>query len=349
MLCLYVTIHHISLQSMASKTVSRIPIIDLSPFTSFASLSSRKLAAKDLASTLHLNGSVGITGHGFPASMLQEIFDIAKKLFDLPYEDKMRAPHPSGPTPHRGYSGPGKEMTGRKTALETNDVSKTEEILRAADYKESYEIGSSENKTQYNILLPEDVFPGFREKTTRLFWELNKTAKAVLDALIMSLGLREEEAAHIRSLHTGHDDQLRLLHYPPIPVGALKGKDTSRLGAHTDWSLFTLLFQDVVGRLEFLDREIGDYVPATPQEGVVYMNVGDMFQRLSNGIYPSAMHRVVIAGNDGEQTTPARYSIPYFVSPIGEGIIEPQKSLIERNGKQVYESVTFNTYSEAMF
>jgi isopenicillin N synthase-like dioxygenase len=47
-------------------------------------------------------------------------------------------------------------------------------------------------------------------------------------------------------------------------------------------SSFTFLFQDGPG-LEFGDRKTGDFMPATPIEGVMYMNIGDMFQRISNG------------------------------------------------------------------
>ena len=39
---------------------------------------------------------------------------------------------------------------------------------------------------------------------------------AVLDALILSSELTEDEAKSVRALHSGHYDQLRLLQYPPI-------------------------------------------------------------------------------------------------------------------------------------
>ena len=47
----------------------------------------------------------------------------------------------------------------------------------------------------------------------------------------MSVGFSEEEADYVRKLHTGHTNQLRLLHYPQ-EVG--QHEDKSRLGAHTD-------------------------------------------------------------------------------------------------------------------
>ena len=51
-------------------------------------------------------------------------------------------------------------------------------------------------------------------------------------------------------------------------------------------SSFTLLFQDSVGGLEFEDRESGAFMPAVPSEGLLYMNIGDVFSRISNGKRP---------------------------------------------------------------
>lgn len=105
--------------------------------------------------------------------------------------------------------------------------------------QESYEIGSEENKIQYNIWLPEDVLPGFRSFMMEFYWTVNKAASAILEAIIMSLNLTEEEAESVRKLHTGHDNQLRLLHYPPISPEMLKNEDVGRLGAHTDFRYTT--------------------------------------------------------------------------------------------------------------
>jgi isopenicillin N synthase-like dioxygenase len=105
---------------------------------------------------------------------------------------------------------------------------------------------------------------------------------------------------------------------------------------------------------------------ATPIEGVMYMNIGDMFQRISNGklsklwssrsllrnflgFYPSALHCVAIFDKTIGEAMPPRYSILYFVSPLPDGIIKPQPSLVAIYGKRVYEPVTFESYSEEMF
>jgi isopenicillin N synthase-like dioxygenase len=64
---------------------------------------------------------------------------------------------------------------------------------------------------------------------------MNKLADQILDCFAMSLDLTEKEAATIHRLHTGHDSQLRLLHYPPVSPEMLAKQDIGRLAAHTDF------------------------------------------------------------------------------------------------------------------
>ncbi|PVI08348.1 putative leucoanthocyanidin dioxygenase [Periconia macrospinosa] len=330
-------------KSVEGKTV---PIVDITPFTTTGySPEVKKHVATELASKASIDGCVGISGHGVPDEVVATAFVMTKKLFELPFEEKMKAPHPDAPVPHRGYSGTGRENAARKTETEDWDGSaKKADYEKLTDYKESYEIGSESNEVNYNIWLPEQAFPGFRTWGLELYWRLHETAMSILEALMMSLELAEDEMEEVRALHTGHDHQLRLLHYPPIEEVLRKDKHTSRLGAHTDWSQFTLLFQDEHGGLQFLNRSTGEFIDAVPMEGVLYMNIGDMFQRISNGFYPSALHRVIIKNPHA-----SRYSIPFFVPPNSDGIIRPQPSRVEKDGEEKYEVVTFREYSRKAF
>lgn len=217
-------------------TSDSVPIINIAPFTQNGSPESQKHVAEELALKASQNGCVGISGHNVSSDTLSEAFAMTKKLFSLPYSSKMKAPHPEGPTPHRGYSGTGRENAARKTETEDwEGKAKSDDYIQSTDYKESYEIGSEENKVDYNIWLPEDLFPGFREWGLRFYWELDKVGKAILEALMMSLELEEGEMERVRKLHTGHDNQLRLLHYPPVGEERWKKGNKHRLGAHTDW------------------------------------------------------------------------------------------------------------------
>src|SRR5690348_5090822 len=104
-----------------------IPIVDLSPFVTNGDIESRKRAARELADKAHANGCIGITGYGVRPAMIADLFATTKKLFDLPYEEKMKAPHPAGITPHRGYSGIGKENAGGKTKSEETAEAKRDD------------------------------------------------------------------------------------------------------------------------------------------------------------------------------------------------------------------------------
>jgi isopenicillin N synthase-like dioxygenase len=96
-------------------------------------------------------------------------------------------------------------------------------------------MGSDENTIDYNIWLPDDVLPGFRQLTTDCYWAFNKVAATISDALIMSLELTAEEEESVRTLFNKHKNQLRLLHYPPVGEEYLTDTARSRLGAHTDF------------------------------------------------------------------------------------------------------------------
>jgi hypothetical protein len=48
---------------------------------------------------------------------------------------RMKAPHPDGWVPHRGYSGIGTEKGGAKSASETDDEIQKATFLKASDYK----------------------------------------------------------------------------------------------------------------------------------------------------------------------------------------------------------------------
>ena len=79
-----------------------IPIVDLSSFGTEGSTESRLESARALYKTCHELGFVQISGHGIKPELLGEAFDWSRKLYSLSHDEKMKAPHPNGPTPHRG-------------------------------------------------------------------------------------------------------------------------------------------------------------------------------------------------------------------------------------------------------
>lgn len=262
--------------------MAALPVIDFSRWSQ-GSLEDKQQIAHDLAEACRSVGFVYVVNHGVSPDLLGEAFAWSKKLFDLPGEKKMLAPHPPGPNIHRGYSWPGLEKVSQYVHQDGADSDDEDAHLRQVqDCKESYEIGSETFAAQPNQWLPEDVLPGFRGFMTNFYWECFETAKDLLRAIALGIGLEDDE--YLLRFHSGENNQLRLLHYPPVETEKLSSNALARMPAHSDWGSITMLFQDSCGGLQVEDpKKPGHFVDATPMEGALVMNVGDLLMRWSNG------------------------------------------------------------------
>jgi isopenicillin N synthase-like dioxygenase len=159
---------------------------------------------------------------------------------------------------------------------------------------------SGARSTQRNQWIPEEYLPDFRAFMTRFYWECFRVGGEVLQALAIGLDLDEN---HLLQKHSGNNNQLRLLHYPPITAEALESHRAARCPAHSDWTSITLLFQDDCGGLEVEDvNRPGSFVPATPMKNSIVMNVGDLLQRWSNGWWTMPSSGVI--SSNGRRSSP---------------------------------------------
>ena len=99
---------------------------------------------------------------------------------------------------------------------------------------------------------------------------------------------------------------MRLLHYPPTPVGDGTGKRQLGASAHTDFNAVTLLLQDEHEGLEVFDHVRGEWVLVPPNKDAYVVNMGDLISKMTGGMYKSSLHRVL---NKGEAD---RYSVVFF-------------------------------------
>ncbi|EEP80977.1 conserved hypothetical protein [Uncinocarpus reesii 1704] len=259
-----------------------IPVVDFASWRPDSSLQERMKVAVEIVSACREVGFVYILNHGIPSERLAEAFAWSEKFFHLSSDEKLKAPHPSGPSVHRGYSSPGLEKVSQATS-DRDDPELARKLREVADYKESYDIGSDDNQDQPNVWIPEQVLPGFRKFMTDFYWDCFKVGQNIMRAIALGIGLEDED--YLLQFHSGHNNQLRLLHYPPLPASWLEDQKYARMPSHTDWSTITFLFQDECGGLEAEDiNKKGYYMPATPIKDAIVMNVGDLLQRWSNGI-----------------------------------------------------------------
>ena len=142
---------------------------------------------------------------------------------------------------------------------------------------------------------------------------------SVLKCLAIAMNLGDD---FFDNITTKADPQLRLIHYPEIERKVVEQEGHARIIPHTDFGLCTLLFQDNVGGLEVDPFHDGDFKAAKPIPGTVLINIADLLQRLTNDRCKSTLHRVVSPKVDGD-LAPARHSIPFFIHPNSETIIDP--------------------------
>lgn len=130
-----------------------------------------------------------------------------------------------------------------------------------------------------------------------------------------------EEALHLSpndltSRCSAGNSELRITHYPPVPIAQLRTGSTYRISEHTDVGILTLLFQDTVGGLEIEGQtKSSEFIPIESSNlNEMVVNCGDTLQRWTANYLRSANHRVTYPPGlqDAEALVPARYSVGFF-------------------------------------
>lgn len=269
-----------------------IPVLDVSGF-----LSGDPAAQQDfprlLREAFETYGFVTLEGHGLDEEGIRGTYTEAQRFFELP-EDVKRATSISGVGGNFGYTPFGQEHA-------KDDA--------RADLKEFYHFA----QTGYEQPHSEEV-PGFIASGRSLYGELETLAARLLEAVAISLEL---EPGYFSEFVQGGNSILRVLHYPPAPDAPA---DAPRAGSHEDINLITLLVGSSADGLEVLDRD-GDWIPVMAHARNLTVNVGDMLQNLTGGVLRSTTHRVVLP--PGEQRNHSRYSLPFFLHPVGPMPLDP--------------------------
>ncbi|MCA1778246.1 MAG: isopenicillin N synthase family oxygenase [Xanthomonadaceae bacterium] len=288
-----------------------IPVLDLEEFCGYPDSFTRALGT-----AYREYGFAGITGHGLDPQLIEQAYDAFKQFFALPESLKRRYYQPGGGG-KRGYTGVGIEQA------KDHDV---------PDLKEFWHVGRElQGENPYpDILLPNvwpEEVPGFRDAALALYGGLDNLGQRLLSAIALDLGL---DSGWFSSKVDRGNSILRPIHYPPIR-NAVPG--AVRAARHEDINLITLLIGSREQGLEILNRT-GQWVPVTTLPGTIIVNVGDMLQRLTNHVYASTTHRVVNPA--GEAARRSRYSIPFFLHPNPDFMIETLPGCIDADHPNRY-------------
>jgi len=267
-------------------------VIDLSFFDTDSDALARAISKIGLA--CRSNGFFQISGHGIPLSLQEKVLFIAKRLYDLSPSKKNNLSL-SLSSKARGYSGLGQQQLDPNTA---------------PDMKESFYI--SENTASSGNLYPsEHDAPNFRAITSSYYEQMISLSQRLFRLLAASLNLPsdtfDQYSGADGTIENTYGSTLRLVHYPSTRAVSMN-HEAGQLscGAHTDFGTLTLLLQDGVSGLEIQDIETGNWFAVPALKDVYVVNIGDLMQRWTSGVFKSAPHRVIL------DAPVSRYSVPFF-------------------------------------
>ena len=284
---------------------TKIPVIDFGEFL-HGSVSQQREVAAQIGDACRNVGFMYLVNHGVPQALVGDAYAIAQELFDLPLEEKRKVGYlPGG---FRGYFAKGSE-----------NLDQYGETTQKGDIKEGFDIGlvgsrlplGSQGSPTFHAAnrWPTERLPELESIMSRYLDALRALAERLSEAFALSLGLNRN---YFRQHISAPCINLRLNHYPERPGGEGLG-----CGAHTDYGLFTILAQDMVGGLQ-VRNSASEWVEATPLEGSFVINIGDMMQRWTNNVYSSTVHRVV----DNAAGTKRRFSIPFFFNANCDALVK---------------------------
>ena len=289
----------------------QVPTLDLRRFET-----DREALVSEVGQAFRQFGFCCFSNHGIPETLVAEAYQVYKGFFELPLEDKLH--YRAAPGGARGYIPPKVE---------------TAKDQKIPDLKEFLHIGRDPFPGASH--LAPNVWPaeiaGFRDRSLELYGAFDACAGRILQLMAMNLGL---SADYFEDVVRGGDHILRILHYPPIDRADLPAV---RAAAHEDIDLITLLVGATDSGLEILTTA-GEWLPIQARENTLVVNAGDMLQRLTNHQYRSTTHRVINPEIPPNEKSKARYSMPFFVHPRPDFLIETLPQTISASTPNRYES-----------
>ncbi|GAP87397.1 putative 2og-fe oxygenase superfamily protein [Rosellinia necatrix] len=299
---------------------SEIPIIDVSGIFSLSE-EARAEVARQIRDAATNNGFFYIKNHGIPAEVPEAACERLLEFFRQPQEVKERA-HIGQSRYFNGYKPP---RSQRINPFESVDVRETFSWTYDPRYDPSVPDPAAIPPHIARYLRYEDFYweatanlPHFKAAIVRYWRACLAVARALVRSFALSLDLPEDFFA---DKFTHPDAALALNYYPPLPTPSPPGTGTGTgtgaeewseqgeaevsIGSHTDFQLFTILWQDDSGGLQVLNRQ-GQWIHARPVPGTFVVNIADYMQRITNDRYVSTVHRAL--NHSGRE----RISMPFF-------------------------------------
>ncbi|XP_077250013.1 1-aminocyclopropane-1-carboxylate oxidase 1-like [Tasmannia lanceolata] len=291
-----------------------IPTVDLSPFFNGGDEESKKKAIDTIAKACSDSGFFQILNHGVPLTLMAQAIELSKTFFQYPLEEKLKS----------------KPIAGSGAPLPAGYNRQPETSIDRNEYLLMFIPSNGSDFSTFNVYPPDP--PEFSKVLKQIASHLNKTALLLEGIVNECLGLPYNFLKEYNNDRSG--DFMALLRYFPAMATENNG-----ISEHEDGNCLTFVFQDDVGGLEV--SKDGEWIPVTPKEGTIVVNLGDVIQVLSNKKFKSATHRVV--RKDGR----SRHSCCFFYNLGGEKWVEPLPQFTREVGEAPkYRGFLYKDYQQ---
>ncbi|KAE8647733.1 protein SRG1 isoform X2 [Cucumis sativus] len=165
----------------------------------------------------------------------------------------------------------------------------------------------------------------FRDDLDAYTLEMKNLGMKLFDLMAKAL---EMDSSEMRELYEEGVLSTRMNYYPPCPQPEL----VMGLNNHSDASAITILLQ--VNEMEGLQiRKDGRWTPVKPLPNAFVVNIGDILEIITNGIYRSIEHRATV------NSTKERLSVAMFFTPRLDGEIGPAPSLVTSERPALFKRI----------
>ncbi|KAK1381962.1 Senescence-related protein 1 [Heracleum sosnowskyi] len=274
---------------LSSTNLLEVPVIDMEILLDGdlmqAELNKLHLACKEW-------GFFQLINHGVSDSLLEKVKTEIEEFFKLPLEEKRKFGQLEG------------DIEGYGQAF----VVSNEQKLDWADLFYMITLPTDIRKPHLLPQLPQS----FRNAIEAYSGELKSLAMKILNLMAKALHMNPKD---IEVLFEEGMQSMRTNYYPPCP----QPEQVIGLSPHSDATGLTILFQ--LNEIEGLKiRKDGIWIPIKLLPSAFVINIGDVVEVVTNGIYRSIEHRGVV------NSVKERMSIATFLNPKLDGEFGPAPS-----------------------
>lgn len=263
------------------------------------------------------------TAHDLPTALLDTAYAMLAEFFSLTMDVKRRfiAPGAHGQT---GYTGPLVE-----TAASSDHPDWKEMLNWSVPIAAGHPLRRSHPAAYPEQVLPEEVVPGITAVLTEFHTVIFDLQRRFLRVIAEGIGCHE---SFFDEMVTDGPTLTRAIRYPPMTEAP--GPLHVWSAEHGDIDLITALPRATAPGLQV---KIGTtWVDAIPPDDHVIINTGIMLERLTNGVIPVGVHRVVAAPGQNDE----RYSVVQFCHPRPWTILSPVPSCCTAETPQRFAAIS---------